>query len=180
MTVRIAWGITGSGEFLSETVEVMKEVAKREDVKITVFLSKAAVMVVRWYKLWGELQKIFKKVLVEVGPNSPFLAGPLQIGKYDFLLVAPATANTVAKIVNGIADSLVTNCVAQAQKGGTPVYILPSDQELKKTMTMLPTGEKIEIRMREVDVKNTRRLQRMRGISVLREPKEIMGIIEQL
>lgn len=30
--------------------------------------------------------------------NAPFLAGQMQMGKYDFNLIAPATSNTVAKI----------------------------------------------------------------------------------
>jgi len=40
-----------------------------------------------------------------------------------------ATSNTVSKIAYGIADSLVTNAVAQAVKGGVPVYIVPVDIE---------------------------------------------------
>jgi len=63
------------------------------------------------------LLEISKRVLVEVDANTPFIAGPLQVGRYHSLLIAPATANTVAKIVHGIADTLLTNAVAQTQKG---------------------------------------------------------------
>ena len=44
-------------------------------------------------------------------------------------MLTPATSNTVAKIVYGIADTLVTNCAAQAMKSGVPCYIVPVDQE---------------------------------------------------
>lgn len=49
---------------------------------------------------------------VEKGSNAPFVAGPLQVGYYPLFFVSPATANTVAKIAYGIADTLITNCFA--------------------------------------------------------------------
>ena len=179
LPVKIAWGITGSGDFMSETVQVMKKAAQRGDVKVAVFLSKSAVLVLKWYRLYKELESISPNVMIEKGPNEPFIAGPLQVGKFKFLLVAPATANTVAKIVHGIADSLVTNAVSQAQKGNVPIYILPVDQEIDagKTTTILPTGEKLELTMREVDVENTIKLKGMRGITVLSRAQEIEDII---
>ena len=52
------------------------------------------------------------------------ITGRLSLGKYDLLIVSPATANTVAKIVHGIADSLVTNAVAQAGKGAVKTVMV--------------------------------------------------------
>jgi len=171
----MAWGITGSGDHLPETIQVIKRIIERGNVKVTIFLSKSAVIVTKWYGLWKELESISPKIMVEEGPNIPFIAGQLQIGKFKFLLVAPATGNTVAKIVNGIADSLVTNAVSQAQKGNVPVYILPVDQETEtgKVKTILPTGEKIVLTMREVDLTNFRKLKAMKGITVITRPQEI-------
>ena len=48
-------------------------------------------------------------------------------GAFDLLIIAPATANTVAKIANGIADSIVTNAAALSNKAEIPVYILPTE-----------------------------------------------------
>ncbi|MCP8316414.1 MAG: archaeoflavoprotein AfpA, partial [archaeon] len=109
LPIKMAWGITGSGDHLPETIQVIKKIVERGDAKVKIFLSKSAVIVVKWYGLWEELKKISPKIMVEESSNIPFIAGQLQIGKFKFLLVAPATANTVAKIVNGIADSLATN-----------------------------------------------------------------------
>jgi dihydromethanopterin reductase (acceptor) len=64
----------------------------------------------------------------EQGFSSP-LVGRLAKGEYDLVIVSPCTANTVAKIVAGIADSLITNVVAQAVKSATPAYIVPTDFE---------------------------------------------------
>ena len=62
----------------------------------------------------------------EQGASFP-KAGRFLLQKYDALIVTPATSNTTAKIACGIADTLVTNAVAQAVKGGVPVFIVPVD-----------------------------------------------------
>ncbi|MCP8321658.1 MAG: archaeoflavoprotein AfpA, partial [archaeon] len=88
---------------------------------------------------------------------------------------------TVAKIVNGIADTLVTNAVAQAQKGNVPVYILPSDRETEtgKITTILPTGEKKDLIIREVDLMNFEKLKAMKGITVVTSPDKIEEIVKK-
>jgi len=181
LPIKIAWGITGSGDHLPEAIQVIKKIVERGDAKVQPFLSKSAVIVVKWYGLWEELEKISPNIMVEESANFPFIAGPLQLGKFKFLLVAPATANTVAKIVNGIADTLVTNAVAQAHKGNVPIYILPVDRETEtgKITTILPTGEKIDLMMRDVDIMNFRKLKEMKGITVVTSPHEIEEIIER-
>jgi soluble P-type ATPase len=39
MSLRIAWGITGSGDLLEETIEVMEDLSDRYDLNIRIFLS---------------------------------------------------------------------------------------------------------------------------------------------
>ena len=146
---------------------------KKYSLNIDVILSKAGEMVVTWYKLWDSIRQNFDKVFIESTANTPFLIGPLQLGKYDLLLMCPATANTTAKIAHGIADSLLTNCVAQAMKAGIQVYIFPVDQKLEKVVTMLPNKKKITLNMRDVDVENSEKLKRMKGVTVLSSPKDI-------
>ncbi len=175
-TIRIVWGITGSGDLLPEVVKELEELSKMGGLEIATCLSKAANMVIRRYRLIERIEKISKRVLLEHDANTPFIAGPLQTGKYHSLLVAPATANTVAKIVHGIADTLITNAVAQTQKGGIPVFILPVDQRPGEIVTLLPTGEEKTLVMREIDIENVKKLRAMRGITVLESPKDIEGI----
>lgn len=50
-------------------------------------------------------------------------------GKADLLLVAPATANTVAKMAMGIDDSPVTTCATVALGTRTPVVVAPAMHE---------------------------------------------------
>jgi hypothetical protein len=54
--------------------------------------------VVKWYKLWDELERSFPSLNVEKGPNTPFIAGQIQLGKFDLLLICPSTGNTTAKV----------------------------------------------------------------------------------
>jgi archaeoflavoprotein AfpA len=179
MTLNIAWGITGSGDLLEETIEVMEDLSDRYDLKIRVFLSKEGELVLRYYKLLDSLKMNFSRVNVEKGANTPFIAGELQLGIFDLLLVSPATGNTTAKIAHGIADSLMTNAVSQAMKARVPVYILPVDQKMGETKTKLPDGGELRLTMREVDVENVEKLRKMRGITVLSNPKEIEDAIRE-
>ena len=121
MTIRIAWGITGCGDNLKESIKIMKEVTQEHNLDVRVFLSQAGEMVVKWYKLYKDLKTNFPKTYSEKSPNVPFLAGDLHLGKYDFLLIMPSTSNTVAKIAAGIADTLLSNAPAQAMKARVPV-----------------------------------------------------------
>jgi archaeoflavoprotein AfpA len=179
MPPKIVWGITGSGDLISEVFEVMEEISKMNLIEINAVLSKAAVTVLKWYKLYDKLDSIADRILVEKDANTPFIVGPLQTGGYDFLLVAPATANTVAKIVNGIADTIITNSVSQTNKTNVDIYILPVDQKMGTTTTILPGGKKLNLTMRDIDVENTNRLREMKGIVVLEKPKEIRSIVDR-
>lgn len=50
-------------------------------------------------------------------------------GKYDLLLISPATANTISKIANGIDDSIVTTFASTALGSKIPMIIAPAMHE---------------------------------------------------
>lgn len=181
MELKVAWGITGAGDLLPETIQNIKETLQDyKHVKLYVFLSKAAQKVVKCYGLSKDLTNISDKIYFEIDANTtePFyyIPGALQLRKFKIFLVCPATANTVAKIVTGIADTLITNSVAQAAKANVPIYILPIDHDKGKQTTILPSGNKLELEMRQVDLHNTFQLSKMRSIYVFTDPSEIKTI----
>lgn len=135
--------------------------------------------VVKWYKMWLPLTEVVKKVKVEKTPNIPFYAGPLQLGQYDLFLVCPVSANSVSKITYGIADSLITNCVAQAIKGGVKVYLFPSDQDLEPIVTSRPNGSPLVLKIRDIEIENIAKLKKMEGIHVISDFSEIKALILQ-
>lgn len=238
--VRLAWAITGAGHFLSETFSLMRQVVRNKRIKVTIFVSKAGEEVVQMYGLSSEVKKIapggyYRETFTESmeGASVPH-AGRFTRRMYDLLFLSPATSNTVAKIVNGISDDLITNVVAQAQKGEVPVYVVPSDTptktfvktelpyrverslcdgselcvavcpysainmvEGKATINLLRCtgcglcvsvcpkkaikhGEKVKIRVREVDAENVKRLSKMEGVVVLRHPRDMLVALESL
>ena len=180
MRFKMVWAITGAGDLIRETIAIMEKLVQQHNIELTLALSKAGLEVITWYGLMDRLDGIGGKVFIEKSANKPFIAGPLQAGKYGCLLVAPATANTVAKVVRGIADSLVTNAVAQANKTNMPILILPVDRQLGTTTTTLPNGTKMTLAVRQVDAENCARLRRMEGIRTLESPDEIPELIGQL
>ncbi|MHA1380127.1 MAG: archaeoflavoprotein AfpA [Candidatus Helarchaeota archaeon] len=179
MALKICWGITGAGDYIEETISLMKEMQQKYDLKITIIISKQGEVVLKWYKLLAKLLKDFKDVRIEKGPNIPFIVGPLQTRKYKFLFISPLTGNSTAKIAYGIADSLITNAVAQTMKGGVPVYVYPVDQKEGEFVTDLPNGKKLRLKSRKLDLELVEKLRKMEGLYVLSHPKEVKGVIEK-
>jgi archaeoflavoprotein AfpA len=178
---KVAWGVTGSGEKLPETFTLLKELKEtyENEIEIRVYLSKAGEQVTKWYRLYEPLKKSFDRVSVEFGPNSPFLAGELQLGKFEFLLIAPATSNTVAKIATGIGDTLLCNSAIMALKAFVPVYIMPSDLKEGNAVTKLPDGRNLNLRIRKEDAQNARKLDGMDGICTLNKPENIRDVFKK-
>ena len=178
---RVAWGITGSGDRLIEVIEVMKQLKKQYqgEVRITVYLSKAGYQVVHFYDLANDLKESFDIVRVEANSNVPTLAVQLQSGKIEFLLIAPTTANTVAKIGAGITDTLLTNAAIMSLKSFVPVYVVPCDYKEGTAVTQLPDGSEMKLRVRKEDVERTKKLAAMDGIHVLEQPEEIRGVFQK-
>ncbi len=229
--LRIAWGITGAGHFLRDSYGVMMQL-KAEGHSITTFMSRAGEEVARMYGLFDKTPMIsdgsyLNEVYLDSNQGYSFpKIGRFNVGRYDVLVVSPATSNTVAKIVHGIADTLVTNCAAQAMKSGTPVLIVPVDQENSVVSEMPYTidrskcrscevceprescpngaitdqidllrcqgcgacvslcefgaisgGSPVSLKIRSLDLRNTRLLGEMEGVSVLGEPKKILDKI---
>ena len=175
--MKIAWGITGSGDKIIETVELMERLEGECDIEIVPYASKEGEVVLKFYKLLKRVKGVFPGYKVERSANAPFLASKLQLGKFDLLLIAPATANTVAKIAHGIADTLLTNAALQAIKTNLPVYIYPVDQEVGEVTTILPNGKKMKLHVRKEDVKNVETLRNMDGITVLKTLDEVEKVV---
>jgi archaeoflavoprotein AfpA len=177
--VKIAWGITGCGDKIEEIAALMVELKKEHDLKVDIYVSKNAVMVLKWYKLWDLLKDEFFDIRAEVNANSPFLVGKLQTGAYDLFLVAPVTANSTAKIATGIADTLITNAVSQAAKAMVPIYLFPPDNKPGELETILPGGNKLTLYIRDIDVENVNKIRKMKSITVLDSVQDIRKVIEE-
>ena len=180
---KVAWGITGAGDKIAEIIETMKDLKRQSEgtVEIDVYLSKAADTMLKFYRLDEELKKSFAKVTLESNPNSPFLAGMMQSHKYEFLLIFPASSNTVAKIVNGIGDTLITNSAIMSLKAFVPVWVMPVDYKESVISTKLPNGKEMKIRVRKEEADQVRRLEQTEDVHVFENPAKVReGFLEWL
>ena len=178
MKNKFAWGITGSGDEIEEIFKVMSSFSKQNpNIEIRVFISKSAEQVLQWYRILDQVKNSFKKVRIESNSNNPFLAGDLQSGKFDFLIVAPTTSNSTAKIAMGIGDTMITNAVNMAVKAKIPVYIYLCEIGDKEKITILPNGKKLKIIIRELDSEHIKTLESEPGISVIKSVQEIKQTI---
>lgn len=140
--MRIVFAFTGAGHLLNESVQVVEKLAENHEV--TVFISGAAEEVLKMYGLYDRVVRLtggkYRELATDSNQKFSYpITGRLSLGKYDLLIVSPATANTVAKIVNGIADTLVTNAVAQAAKGAVKTVMVPVDIHPGPVDTVLPS-----------------------------------------
>lgn len=146
--MRIAWGFTGAGHLLQESVDALVELSK--DHEVTVMISGAGEEVLKMYGLFETVKNLsggkYRELVLESDQRESYpMTGRFSLGTYDMLVVSPATSNTIAKIVHGIADSLVTNAVAQAGKGRVDTYIVPVDLESGEVETVLPSKLELEL-----------------------------------
>lgn len=178
---KVAWGITGAGDKIQEIIETMKDLKKQsEDVlEIDVYISKAGDTMLKFYRLDEELRHSFAKVAVESNANSPFLAGMVQSRKYEFLLIMPASSNTVAKLVNGIGDTLLTNSALMSLKAFVPVWVMPVDYKESVISTKLPNGKEMKLRVRKEEADQVRRLEQTEDVRVFENPRKVReGFLE--
>jgi archaeoflavoprotein AfpA len=180
---KVAWGITGAGDKIQEIIETMKDLKKQsEDIlEIHVYISKAGETMLKFYRLDEELKNNFAKVTVEMNSNSPFLAGMVQSGKYDFLLIMPASSNSVAKLVNGIGDTLLTNSALMSLKAFVPVWVMPVDFKESIVYTKLPNGKEMKLRVRKEEAEQVRKLEQTEDVRVFENPAKVReGFLEWL
>ena len=81
-------------------------------------------------------------------------------------MVAPATSNTVAKMVWGISDTLVTNIYAQAGKCRVPSIVFACDTA--PAMETEAPGGQVMVYPRRIDLENVERLRGFEYTPVVR------------
>ena len=166
---RLAWAITGSGHYLDECIEIVREF---EDVDL--FYSRAGEEVVRMYghdpKGINEKGRVYRDRAASSPP-----VGLFYRGDYHTLVVAPATSNTVAKMVLGFSDTLVTNVYAQAGKCRIPSIVLACYTEPEIDT---PAPDRIvRVWPREVDLAHTHKLRAFEATTVVENQEKLLAAL---
>ncbi|MDH5543179.1 MAG: flavoprotein [Nitrospinota bacterium] len=163
---KIAWGITGAGHMLRESADVIGRAGEAD-----VFVSPAGIEVVSIYKV-----PLPSKPLSDRSASTVAVKG-FFTGKYDLLVISPATSNSVAKFVCGISDSLITNLFAQAGKARVPIVVFPTD--LEEVVESTGATKPVKVFPRPVDLENTARLKSFPGVTVVENIAELEGAIKR-
>lgn len=115
---------------MRDVVPIMERVKREHGVKITLCFSEWGYRVARLYGILPRLRSIASGKYYEerlIGSNGFYYTGRLNLGRYRLAVIAPATSNSIAKMVHGIADTLPTLVFSEALKSGIPTVVLPSD-----------------------------------------------------
>ena len=170
-TPRLAWGLTGSGHYLRESLELIDSLP----VEVDIFVTKAAAEVLSMYgvslKSLREKHRIYRDNTASSVP-----VGFLYSGHYHTLVIGPATSNTVAKCVAGISDTLVTNLYAQAGKCRVPSIVFACDCE--PTVITEAPGQTVTLYPRPIDLENTERLKAYPYTTVAENISALQAAIE--
>ena len=166
-TPRLAWAITGSGHYIEECLNF---VLTLENVDL--YLSQAAEEVIKMYGF--NLTEIREKMPVyrDKAASSPPV-GLFYSGYYHTFVMAPATSNTVAKCVLGIADSLVSNLFAQAGKCRVPSIVYPCDIA-PEMETTAPKGKMVMVYPRQIDLEATDKLATIEYTRIVKSVDELI------
>lgn len=167
---RLAWAVTGSGHYLKECLEIVREL---DDVDL--FYSRAGEEVVRMYGYDPKSLVPEGRIYRDRAASSPPV-GLFYRGDYHTLVVAPATSNTVAKMVLGLSDTLVTNVYAQAGKCRIPSLVLACDTELEVDT---PAPDRIvRVWPRKVDLEHTEKLKTYEATTVVEDSDQLYKALQ--
>lgn len=163
---RIAWAITGSGHYLEECLALAESIPN-----VDLFLSSAAAEVLQVYgHPVRELKERFR-IYRDTAASAPPV-GLFYKGVYDSLVIAPATSNSIAKMVCGISDSLVTNIYAQAGKCRIHSIVFACDVA-PEMESRAPSGM-VKVYPRRIDLENTERLKNFEFTRVVTDMAQLV------
>lgn len=167
---RLAWAVSGSGHYLDECLEIISDL---DDIDI--FYSRAGEEVLRMYghdpKKINNSSRVYRDRAASAPP-----VGLFYRGDYHTLVVAPATSNTVAKMVLGLSDTLVTNVFAQAGKCRVPIIVLACDSEPE--MDTPAPDRMVRLWPREVDLGYTHKLRSFEATTVVENPERLLAALK--
>lgn len=167
---RLAWAVTGSGHYLKECLEIVRELNE-----VDLFYSRAGEEVVRMYGYDPKSLVPEGRVYRDRAASSPPV-GLFYRGDYHTLVVAPATSNTVAKMVLGLSDTLVTNVYAQAGKCRIPSIVLACDTESEVDT---PAPDRIvRVWPRKVDLEHTEKLKTYEATTVVEDSEQLYKALQ--
>jgi dihydromethanopterin reductase (acceptor) len=87
-----------------------------------------------------DYDEAFHDVIFECDEGASYpTAASASNNRYDFIVISPASGNTVSKIASGIADNLITNLAIMGSKSSkTEIIVIPTDYKEGTSRSYLP------------------------------------------
>ena len=164
---RLAWALTGSGHYLRECLHIISGLES-----VDLFLSKAAAEILQQYGYKHNVGRVFQDKTASSVPVELFYQG-----KYHTLVIAPTSSNTVAKMVAGISDNLVTNLYAQAGKTRLPSIVFACDTE-PELESEAPRENIVKVYPRRIDLQNMETLKTFEETTVVGDMQQLQTAIQ--
>jgi dihydromethanopterin reductase (acceptor) len=165
---RLAWALTGSGHYLRECLEIINQL---EDVDL--FLTRAAAEIMQQYGYKHNVGRVYLDKTASAVPVELFYHGA-----YHSVIIAPATSNTVAKMVCGISDTLVTNIYAQAGKCRIPSVIFACDTA-PEVESQAPRDNIVKVFPRKIDLEHVEKLRTFEETTVVDDMQQLHSAIRE-
>lgn len=164
---RLAWALTGSGHYLKECLDI---ISRLPDVDL--FVSRAAAEILQQYGYQHNVGRVFHDKTASSVPVEFFYQGI-----YHTVVLAPTSSNTIAKMVCGISDNLVTNIYAQAGKCRVPsiVYACDTAPELESEA---PRDNLVKVYPRKIDLDNMEKLKGFEVTTVVADMQQLEAAIQ--
>lgn len=168
---RLAWAITGSGHYLRESLDILNSL---QDVDV--FLSKAAAEILKQYGFYEKLESAGHRIFHDKTASS-VPVGFFYEGVYHTLVISPVTSNTIAKMVYGFSDSLVTNLYAQAGKTRVPSIVFACDTA-PELESEAPRDNMVKVYPRKIDLENIEKLKSFEATFVVEDMQQLTQAIQ--
>jgi len=164
---RLAWALTGSGHYLRECLDIINRLDN-----VDLFLSKAAAEILQQYGYKHNVGKVYQDKTASSVPVELFYHGA-----YHTVVIAPATSNTVAKMVCGISDNLITNIYAQAGKCRVPSIVFACDTA-PEVESEAPRDNMVKVYPRRIDLENAEKLKTFEETIVAEDMQQLDSAIQ--
>ncbi|MHA1940305.1 MAG: flavoprotein [Candidatus Hodarchaeales archaeon] len=164
----IIWCLTGGGDLFEENYRAFKDLLEKKYTIIAVF-SNAGALIYNRYGFFWEMSKFVKnkenllflfedpetltfniqklldnsKILYAILPSDPSFARGIWLAnqKVKCIIGSPFTANSVGKLVHGIADNLILNIISTGKKANQTIGIFPTDRGMIVIESKLPVRQ---------------------------------------
>jgi len=165
----IVWCLTGGGDFYDENYKVFTKLLSEGQPILAIFSNAGAIVFNRYGFFWRLSKLKFSNPHVlflfeseeSLQPNIQFLLGQANISynvfpedpafslgiwlanqKIKCIIASPLTANSVAKLTHGVADTLIVNILSAGKKANQLIGVFPTDRGVDAILSKLPVRQK--------------------------------------